>query len=121
MDLDYFDPIIENQIAKLQAELYLLRKEIKPKLYKIILLKERVVHFKGILDRKIEQLAVEVLKVGPLHYTEIMRQIETQYKVTIPGKNPKRNFVAHLCGSDNIVRISRGGYGLAKRKIGGER
>jgi len=48
----------------------------------------------------------------PLHISELMRLVQAQ-GVRIPGSGQQANLIAHLTRSPQIVRPSRGMYGLA--------
>ena len=114
-----FDDTVKKLIKLLQAEERRVSAEIEPQLKTIKALKEKLwmLHH----PPKIKGLAFEVLQAegGPLHYTEIMERIEKQYNIRIPGKDPKRNFVAHLANDKRIERVGWGVYEVVR--IGGEK
>ncbi len=123
-----FDNQVKEQIKLLQAEVERLFSEVSPKLDKIGVLRDVMTLIKKgippeqiqdalrIQGKSIPDLAEEVLRDAgiPLHYTAIMREIESKYKIAIPGKNPKANMNAHLHKS-RFVRVGRSVYGLIKK------
>jgi len=124
---ELFDSQVEDQIRALKQENARIEDEIKPKMEEISENKRKIEHLEkylGITEgggmrrtkrtTEISRLAVQILreKGEPMHYTEIMDEIQTKKKFEIPGKDPKSNMTAHLSTDTRIVRVDRGTYGL---------
>lgn len=135
-DIGLFDDQIKELIKLAHQEIEGIYADIEPKIAKIELIKHKIEHLEKYLDisltpeqsqiqlrlvkdlrtkKPISDLAVEILEdVGkPLHYSEIMKKIESKHNFSIPGKDPKANMNAHLSKDERIVRFARGIYGLA--------
>ena len=135
-EIGLFDAQIKDWLKLAQQEIDSIYSDIEPKMAQIELIKLKMEHLEKCLTisltpeqsqaqlrlvkdlrtkKPIVDLAIEILKdVGnPLHYTEIMKKIESKYNFSIPGKDPKANMNAHLTKDERIVRFARGIYGLA--------
>uniref|UniRef100_A0A6H1ZEJ6 Putative restriction endonuclease n=1 Tax=viral metagenome TaxID=1070528 RepID=A0A6H1ZEJ6_9ZZZZ len=112
------DRTVKKLLKLLRAEEKRIYAEIEPQLKTIEALKEK--RWRLYCPPKLKDLAFEVLQAEgrPLHYTKIMERIEKQYNIKIPGKDPKRNFVAHLANNKRIERVGWGVYGVVR--IGGK-
>jgi len=137
-DIGLFEDQIKEQVKMIREDIEDIHTEIQPKLdqvealkYKIELLekylsvsatpenqlKSKLKLVKNARSRgeTITDFAVGILEdIGnPIHYIDIMREIESKHNFTIPGKAPKANMTAHLNKDARIARFGKGIYGLA--------
>ena len=108
------DRTVKKLLKLLRAKEKRIYAEIEPQLKTIEALKEK--RWRLYCPPKLRDLAFEVLQAegGPLHYTTIMKRIEKRYNIKIPGKDPKRNFAAHLAKHKRIKRVGWGVYEVVR-------
>ena len=134
-----FDSHVKDQISKLKQEIEALEEEIKPKNKRIGENRKKIELLQSYLSTSatvkipssrfirtrrpvpLAELAVTILqeKHKPMHYTELMKEIEERWNMKIPGNDPKANMTAHLYNDPRIMRYRRGVYGLKEWKAEG--
>ena len=134
-EIGLFDDQIKELIKLARQELDNIYIYIEPKITRMELLKSKIEHLEKYLDisltpeqsqaslrlvndlrtqKPVADLAVEILEEAgkPLHYAEMIKQIEFKHNFIIPEKDPKANMNAYLRKDERIVRFAKGIYGL---------
>lgn len=64
-------------------------------------------------DRHFLDIAAEILREGgPLYYEMLLDQLR-QRGITVPGRNPGANLIAHMTRDERFKRVGRGTYAAA--------
>ena len=131
--LGFFDEQVKDQIKSLERQIEEIRKEIAPKLNEIRELEEKVTHLHKYLGASkkqnektkkealaiskkpffLREKAIEILKEAgkPMTISELIDEIQRQ-GYSIPGKDPRANFSAHLSNESRLEKVARATYTL---------